>query len=183
MAEYGLSAIALHNGWEMAFLGIVIVFTGLSLLAFSISRLHRVLAFVEARKARKHAKAGELAVEKDAAPARLETPALTSFAGFQDACLHYSLLAESMGFPLSLPGLLEQAEKRGVARCHAILADFVRTGVLKPDGKGYYIWDSVAFDRIVENRELPVKQRGTMQNFFPSSPGKGRGLPGTQTGS
>ncbi|TYT75152.1 OadG family protein [Desulfobotulus mexicanus] len=158
MPEYGLDAIASHNGWEMAFLGILIVFTCLSLLAFSISRLHRILAFFEARKDRKPAKETVLASEKDSAHDRTETPSLKGFAGFQEACGSFALLAESMGSPLSLPGLLEQAEKRGVARCHAILADLVRTGVLKPDGSGFYNWEKAAFERLVQGGEYPAKK-------------------------
>ncbi|TWI74186.1 oxaloacetate decarboxylase gamma subunit [Desulfobotulus alkaliphilus] len=158
MPEYGLDAIASHNGWEMAFLGILIVFTCLSLLAFSISRLHRILAFFDARKDRKSVKKGGPVTEGASVSDRPETPALKGFAGFQEACGSYALLAEKMGSPLSLPGLLEQAEKRGIARSHAILADLVRTGVLKPDGRGFYVWEKAAFEGLFEGGESQVKK-------------------------
>jgi hypothetical protein len=43
----GLEAIAAHNGWSIAALGISIVFTGLIILSFTIAQLHKVLDFLE----------------------------------------------------------------------------------------------------------------------------------------
>lgn len=44
---YGIEAITANNGWDMAMTGAVIVMTGLSLLAFIISQLHRIIMFFE----------------------------------------------------------------------------------------------------------------------------------------
>lgn len=47
---YGIQAINAHNGWAMALAGSLIVMSGLSLLSFIISKLHKVLEFMENRK-------------------------------------------------------------------------------------------------------------------------------------
>ena len=40
---YGLDAIAANNGWAISGVGISIVFSGLCVLSFVISQLHKVL--------------------------------------------------------------------------------------------------------------------------------------------
>ncbi len=46
----GLAAISEHNGWAMAITGIIIVMCGLSVLAFIISQLHKVIGFFEKKE-------------------------------------------------------------------------------------------------------------------------------------
>jgi hypothetical protein len=47
---YGLEAISAHNGWAMAITGAIIVMCGLSVLAFIISQLHKVIGLFEKKK-------------------------------------------------------------------------------------------------------------------------------------
>ena len=44
---YGFDAINANDGWSIAAVGIIIVFTGLVLLSFIISQLYKVLDFIE----------------------------------------------------------------------------------------------------------------------------------------
>ena len=46
----GLEAISAHNGWAMAITGTIIVMGGLSILAFIISQLHKIIGLFEKRK-------------------------------------------------------------------------------------------------------------------------------------
>jgi len=41
----GFEAILMYNGFPMAFVGGVIVFTGLAILALSISQIHKIISF------------------------------------------------------------------------------------------------------------------------------------------
>jgi hypothetical protein len=50
---YGIEAINAHNGWAMAIAGALIVMSGLSVLSFIISQLHKVLALTDNRKKNK----------------------------------------------------------------------------------------------------------------------------------
>ena len=47
---YGLEAINAANGWAMATVGITIVFSGLVILSFVISRLHKIIGFLDKKK-------------------------------------------------------------------------------------------------------------------------------------
>jgi len=51
---FGLEAISAHNGWAMAITGIIIVMCGLSILAFIISQLHKVIGLFEEKKKAAH---------------------------------------------------------------------------------------------------------------------------------
>ena len=44
---YGLDAISATNGWSMAIAGALIVMSGLSVLSFVISQLHKIAALLE----------------------------------------------------------------------------------------------------------------------------------------
>ena len=47
---YGVQAVTAHNGWAMAAAGAIIVMCGLSVLAFIISQLHKIIGVFEERK-------------------------------------------------------------------------------------------------------------------------------------
>lgn len=47
---FGLKAISAHNGWAMAVVGAAIVFSGLAVLAFVISQIHKLLGFWDKKK-------------------------------------------------------------------------------------------------------------------------------------
>jgi len=47
---YGIQAITANNGWSMAIVGAMIVFSGLVVLSLTIAQLHRIIAFFENRK-------------------------------------------------------------------------------------------------------------------------------------
>ncbi len=46
---HGLEAIAQCNGWNIAMTGIIIVFSGLAILSFAISQLHKILGLWEGK--------------------------------------------------------------------------------------------------------------------------------------
>ena len=47
---FGLKAVSAHNGWAMAAAGAIIVMCGLSVLAFIISQLHKIVGLFEEKK-------------------------------------------------------------------------------------------------------------------------------------
>lgn len=147
MQPEGFSAISWAGGWEIAFLGFLIVFMGLGLLAAAISVLHRVLDFFE----KKEQKIAEKKQETFFETASQEKPVLVLARekGLRESYQDYALLSEIMPSPLSLSALLEAASGRGVRRCHAVLADLLKAGVLKADGKGYYLWDQALFEALM----------------------------------
>ena len=132
---YGLEAISNHNGWAMAVVGISIVFSGLLLLSFVISQIHKALELWENRKAHfKNMK--ELLQTK----VKEEKPDYNlSFS--KDVKESVYLLTKRMGDPFSLPKLIDIAKKFGLANPHSTINELISTKLIIPDGKGYFYWN------------------------------------------
>ena len=99
----GLEAISAHNGWNIAIVGISIVFTGLTVLSLTIAQLHKILNFLEN---------GGKAKQKTEMP--VEPVCIILPQGVQESARHFKLLIDYMGQPFPLPKLLEFAEKCGL---------------------------------------------------------------------
>lgn len=128
----GLEAIAAHNGWNIAIVGVSIVFTGLTVLSLTIAQLHKILNFLENRGKVKQKQEKDMPVD---------TAGIILPQGIQESARHFKLLIDYMGQPFSLPRLLEFAEKCGLNRPHSALNDLILSGAIEPDGKGYYLWN------------------------------------------
>jgi len=136
----GFEAIKNNNGWEYALLGISIVFSGLVILSFVISQLHRLLgvwdnraSILETLKSRRKAAPS---------PAETETSEAPHSNTLAEARLQYRMLVDRIGEPFALPKLLKQAEKSGLYRPHATINDLLQAGIIVPDETGYYVWKS-----------------------------------------
>jgi hypothetical protein len=135
----GLKAVTANNGWQYALVGISIVFSGLVILSFVISQLHKVLTLWDNR-------ASILQAMKD----KRQAPPPTSGAeapyveppSLAEAKRQYKMLVDRMGEPFALPKLLRLAEKSGLHRPHATLNDLLQADVIRPDKTGYYTWKS-----------------------------------------
>ncbi len=131
----GLEAIKAHNGWAISFLGVIIVFSGLVLLSFTISQLHRALAIWENR--------GDvwMNVRRRFFPPPPVPPKPVP-AGLAEAARCFRLLTiENQSAPVALPTLLRRAEACGMPKACSRLGGLVQGGILLPDGKGYYYWN------------------------------------------
>ena len=128
----GLEAISANNGWSIAALGISIVFTGLTILAFTIAQLHKVLDFLEGGGKSKQK------IQKDVS----EEPVCTLLPeNIKEPARHFKLLVEHIGEPFPLPKLLEFAEKCGLDHPHSNLNKLILSEVIIPDYKGYYVFN------------------------------------------
>lgn len=138
----GLEAISHHNGWQMAALGITIVFTGLTLLSLAISQLHKVLYFWEHRQEYiEKWRGGKPEVEIDE-----ELAEFTETGDFRESIRQFKLLGGRLGDPFALPRLLELAEKCGLYRPHSTINNLIRAGMIIPDNDGYYTWRKTETD-------------------------------------
>lgn len=147
---YGLEAISANNGWAMAAVGITIVFTGLVLLSFLISQLHKVLdlwenkdQILQKRKDEKKKKAEEEA--ERAAFSKLEFSA-----DFKEIARVFNLLVGTLEGAFSLQELLDLAKKRGLTKPHSSLNSMVEDGLIAPVGDGYYTWNEKLYNSIIE---------------------------------
>lgn len=140
---YGLEAISANNGWEIAAVGISIVFTGLVVLSFFISRLHKVIELIEnppKRKPKAHKKAGK---EK-------EKPLPVFSDTEKESAKQLRLLVRTMEDHFPLPRLLHLAQISGLDHPHSRLNRFLESGIIKPDGDGYFTWDLTVYRQTVD---------------------------------
>lgn len=149
----GLSAITAANGWVIAFSGLGIVFVGLCVLAAFLTYLERLLVWWDTLLAKlktswhpaeiqeTHA-AASIPLPRTAAQEpvpleiHLEHEALEVYHAFR-------LLSQREGQIISLPKLLEQAEKRGLYRPHHHMNQFLLLGLIKElsgENRGFYRW-------------------------------------------
>jgi len=137
---FGLKAISANNGWQYALVGISIVFSGLVILSFVISQLHKVLLLWDDRAAILQAIKEKRRTPSPATGA--EPPPAETATNLAEAKRQYRMIVERMGEPFALPKLLRLAEKSGLNRPHATLNDLLQAGVIRPDETGYYTWKS-----------------------------------------
>ena len=136
----GLEAIAAHNGWAIAGLGICIVFTGLVLLSLTISQLHKVLALLEdpGRHLWEFRRRGQVETPEPEAAC----PVIPS--EIKESVRQYRMLVGRLGQPFSLPRLLFDAEGCGLDHPHSALNDLIKNGLIIPNGVGFYQWNERA---------------------------------------
>ncbi len=136
---YGFNAINANNGWEMAFLGICIVFTGLVLLSFAISQLHKILDFWENKSSYiqllKDRFNKEKIVKEETAPDIITDSTIES-------ARQFNILIKNMDEKFfSLPKLIRTAKSMGLMRPHFYLNQMLKIKLIIPEGNGFYYWE------------------------------------------
>ena len=105
---YGIEAINAHNGWAMAIAGALIVMSGLSVLSFIISQLHRVLDLMDNGK-----KADD--IDEPSAPTPI--PAATvdhDLSNLKDSLSCYCDETAGLGSAFTLPDLFKVFQDKGI---------------------------------------------------------------------
>lgn len=121
----------------MAVAGVIIVFSGLVVLASTIAQFHKILRLWNG---------GATGYQngQDLGPANG-----TEGAPAYDPTMHHNLAASArqlrlisgrIGESFPLPKLIELAGLSGLPRPHSTTNDLLRAGLIVPDGKGYFFW-------------------------------------------
>jgi hypothetical protein len=136
MTLYGLENISAHNGWAISFVGITIVFTGLTLLSLSIAQLHKILNLWENKDKyinnRNH-KTSTSTPAQTAPKPRIPSEDL-------ETIRQYKMIVDRLEQPFSLPKLLDTAMKIGLDRPHSTINKLLEKKIIISDGTGYFIW-------------------------------------------
>ena len=123
----GLQAISAHNGWAMAITGSIIVMSGLSVLAFIISQLHKIIGLFEKKKEKgSHftKPAADIDVLSDlAATARMYQP-----------------LTADLGDSFHLADLYRIFEKEQLPHPHLTISALREAKYLESLGEGLFSW-------------------------------------------
>ncbi len=137
---FGLKAISAHNGWAMAVVGAAIVFSGLAVLAFVISQIHKLLGFWDKKNryfdnaSKKKNPLPEITAKKPAPEPALCPSNLPALA------ILYRPLVESLETPFQLTDLYVLAQDRDFPHPHLTLSCFRQANFLIPQGDGYFTW-------------------------------------------
>jgi hypothetical protein len=135
----GIDAITANNGWAMAFTGACIVMTGLALLSFVISQLHKIIALTEGKEKRHSVpepEPAEPAVDLSAAEIDLidDVPAAARF---------YSSLTSDLGEVFSLTALYRISQNENLPHPHITIMALRGAGYLVPVGEGNFTWKNI----------------------------------------
>ena len=137
---YGLKAISAYNGWAMAIAGPLIVMSGLAILAFLISQLHKVVAILE-RPEEKRREMEALAAQAEAedkqkvmAPDRLPSD-------ISETATIYQPLIDQIEQPFQLKTLYEIAQKNNFPHPYLTITSFREADILVNVGEGLFTWN------------------------------------------
>ncbi len=166
---HGLEAIAFNKGWEIAFLGVLIVFSGLVFLSLAISQLYKLLDLWDKRmdvfyfiKDKIRSLEVKHPVSKDSfgrSVTKYQPPPGTVASRpvpphvIENLKL-YKMLSETISSVelFLLPRLLKVAKKRGLARPHSTINELIQERLLIPDGEGYFQWSYRALNHLTKLR-------------------------------
>jgi len=125
---FSFQTISANNGWAMAAAGAVIVMSGLTVLSFIISQLHRIVDVME----KKEASAGETGPEglPEKFPDSLD----------QVAAL-YGPLVKQLPSSFSLAELHALCREKDYPHPHLTLRAFRDAGILVTRGDGQFSWN------------------------------------------
>ena len=135
---YGIQAINAHNGWAMALAGSLIVMSGLSVLTFIISQIHKVLALLENWK-----KTND--VDDTSASAPEWTPVVMAdhdLSNLDNSLSCYYDETTDLGDAFTLPDLFAVFQKCDFPHPHLTIRSLKEEGFLIPAGEGMFSWKS-----------------------------------------
>jgi len=137
---YGLEAINAANGWAMAAVGAIIVFSGLVVLSFVISQLNKILSFWENLisnfKQNHKAKQTDELQDEDAFVVPHHVPS-----DIKEAARYYSHLIEDLDQPFELTRLYKISQQKGFPHPHITISNFRQANILVPAGDGLFTWN------------------------------------------
>ncbi|MFC1843973.1 OadG family protein [Thermodesulfobacteriota bacterium] len=123
----GLQAISAHNGWAMAVTGSIIVMGGLSILAFIISQLHKMIGLFEKKK-------------KEASPFAKPAADIDVLSDLAATARMYQPLTADLGDSFHLADLYRIFEREQLPHPHLTISALREAEYLQSLGDGYFGW-------------------------------------------
>jgi Na+-transporting methylmalonyl-CoA/oxaloacetate decarboxylase gamma subunit len=133
----GIAAITANNGWAMAITGAAIVMSGLAILAFVISQLHKIIALFEGKK--KNVTSSPPQAPQKAA----KNYELDLFDDLPAAAKIYQSLTLDLGEVFPLATLYKVFEKEDIPHPHITIRAFRDAGFLVPVEEGKFAWKNI----------------------------------------
>ncbi len=129
---YGIDAINAADGWSMALVGALIVFSGLVMLSFVISRLHMLVNFFEKSEPSSNQPGtsnGQAVVLSSKWPTDI-----------REQLKLYQPVIDELDPSFSLTELYALANKNNLPHPHLTISEFRRSGILVSFGEGIFSW-------------------------------------------
>lgn len=134
----GFDNISANNGWSQALLGGALVFAGLVLLVLAIAQVHKLVAFIEKRKARQAAQPGPIPPVQPPASAHHEhCPS-----DIQAVARDYHPLVIQLPAPFQIARLYGLADQAGFPHPYISVKCLREAGILTPHGDGLFSWNA-----------------------------------------
>jgi len=136
---YGFDNITANNGWAMAFVGATIVFSGLVVLSFVISQIHKVLNLWDKRDDRA-ARAKDVQrkgkAQTDAGPVYRER----RLPNVDELVIVYRPLVEGLKQPFELVKLYELANQMDLPHPNLSINRLREANILVAQADGKFTW-------------------------------------------
>lgn len=132
---YGIDAISQFNGWAMAVAGALIVISGLAVLSFVISRLHKIVALIDTPQ---HKKDPAAVQPGPTTPPRFIPDSCP--ANITEAAHQYQPLVDQLENQFKLSDLYEKALQAQLPHPHLTIRCLRQAGTLIPIGDGIFKW-------------------------------------------
>ena len=136
---FGLDAISHYNGWAMAFAGASIVLSGLAVLSFIISQLHRIVGMIDKQEKESVSELYEPSAPITTQPA-IQAPEQCP-ADLGAAAELYQPLISELGEPFQLADLYALANRYQFPHPHITIRCFREAAKLEPMGNGQFRWN------------------------------------------
>lgn len=132
----GIDAITANNGWAMAITGAGIVMTGLAVLSFVISQLHKIIALLEAKEKQPAAPKPEPQTPEEESTAAM----IEILDDLPAAARIFSPLTTELGDSFPLAALYRIFQKEDLPHPHITIMALRNAGFLVPTGDGNFCW-------------------------------------------
>jgi len=124
---FSFELITANNGWAMALAGALIVMTGLTVLSFIISQLHRIVALLEKKET----------APPEADPAWIPAKFPDSL---DEVAALYEPLVKQLPESFGLEALYALTQENNYPHPHLTIRSFREAGILIAGGGGEYSW-------------------------------------------
>lgn len=135
----GFDAITAQNGWAMAATGACIVITGLSVLSFIISQLHRILGIFE----KKEKTTSEVVKETKDPISAVVVNTTDPLLDLEATALQYRSLTAQLGESFELAQLYQALEAAKAPHPHITVRELKTSGYLATGEEGLFSWTNI----------------------------------------
>lgn len=147
---YGFEAITAANGWSMVVVGIMIIFAGLTFLAFVISQLHKLLILFDKRAIyferlkglwKKEKKREVFKKEEHVVHQETDMPAVLPLQDINRVANYVRPLIAQLKEPFQLAQVINLSKKNNVPHPHLTISYLRHAKVIKHIGGGFFVWN------------------------------------------